>query len=235
MLKTMTTTLAMMFCAFSALNAANRNTMEIYLDNAKTKVRFVDGDTIKVLEGEFERTYARIMAINSLETYGPVHSFAHTDADYLLTIAHEATSFATASTWHCHSEKRRDVYNRLLIKCDDLAKAMLTQGLAHAYSISDKPAPAEYLAAQKKAQTAHRGMWKYDVPDYIVTSLHSKEESARQNYNRLISTKDGTTLKMFHKENYKICQNVCTDDNTSCMTHVPFGKRYNQKPYCLKK
>lgn len=218
----------------TANEPAEKKPSHIYLDDEKTKVRFVDGDTIKVLEGDFKRSYGRIEGINSLETYGAVHSFEKTSADYLLTIAHAATAFAQKGDWHCYTQERRDTYGRILVTCDDFAKAILAKGLAHAYSINDKPAPKEYLAAQKKAQKAQLGMWKYYIPTYIISSLHSKAEGARENYNRLISTKDGTTKKMQHKENYEICQNVCIENNASCMIYVPFQKRYTQRPYCLQ-
>lgn len=204
------------------------------LEGKKTSVSFNDGDTFKVRDGEFKGSRARVVGFNAPETYGPIHSWAKASGEYLYGISQEATQVAKNGTWNCTLEKGQDAYGRLLAKCDDLARALISMGLAHAYSIDSKPALKGYLAHQKKAQEAETGMWKYGVPDYILTSLHSADEGAKKTYDRAISTSDGSSRLIKHDEIRKPCQKVCIDMGSSCMVFVPFNQRYGaNKPECL--
>lgn len=197
-------------------------------------IHFSDGDTFKILQGVHKGSRVRIQGINALESYGPIHSWINTDADYLMTIAKEATSFAQKGSWSCSLEMNKDQYGRMLAKCDDFAISILEAGLAHAYSINNKPAYEEYLSAQNKAQRLKYGMWKYGKPEYIITSLHSFDSDAKKVYNRLINTQNGHSRKWFHDHKYQKCEQVC--QNKSCMLYVPYEQRYgHNQAECLVK
>lgn len=223
------------FVAKAAPEDTTRVRTQIHLNGTLTTVYFNDGDTFKALDGEFEKSSVRIVGINTLETYGPVHQWANNDPVYLYEVSHLATEVAREGGWHCQTEAGKDTYGRLLATCNDLATALLKAGYAHAYSIDAKPAKRSYQVAQRSAQNKQLGMWQYGVPEYIITSLHSIDEGeSKTAYNRLISTVDGHTEKWSHRESYGICQSVCVEDGLSCMIYVPFGQRYGSaRPECL--
>lgn len=222
------------FLASPLLSAPiNKITTEITLDGKKTPVYFNDGDTFKILEGKNKNSSVRIAGFNALETYGPVHGWEKNTPEYLYDVSSRATKAAQNGSWNCNLEGGKDAYNRLLANCDDLAGSLISQGLAHAYSVDGEPAKKEYLTKQKSAQRKKLGMWKGGTPEFIITSLHSIDEGAKDNYNRLISATDGHTEKWSHKDSYDTCENVCLDKD-SCMIYVPFGQRYSKnKPECL--
>lgn len=204
------------------------------INNELISVHFTDGDTFKILQGENKGSRVRIQGINALESYGPVHSWVNTDADYLMTIAKEATNFAQKGSWSCSLEKNKDKYGRIIAKCHDLAISILKAGLAHAYSVNDKNAYKEYLSAQNEAQKLKYGMWKYGMPEYIITSLHSFDSNEKQVYNRLVNTENGHSKKWFHDNKYQKCEQVC--QNKSCMLYVPYEQRYGyNQAECLNK
>lgn len=251
MLKTMiNTTVSVVICALSAFGSsstdnAKKITTTIYLDGEITRVYFNDGDTFKILEEEpdiklkrnkeLKQARVRVTGINTLETYGPVHQWLGNTPEYLLTIAHSATEIAQNGTWNCITSGQKDVYGRLLAKCDDLSRALISAGLAHVYSVDSKPASAKYISLQNKAQEDKVGMWKNGTPPLIITSLHSANEGGSEPYNRLISTANGTSTKMVHHDNYGTCEKVCLDEDNSCMVYVPFEKRYGaSRPECLR-
>lgn len=207
----------------------------ISLNGVRTKVFFNDGDTFKVLEGPYKGSRSRIVGFNTLETYGPIHAFAGNDKSHLLKLANNATKVCRKNYWSCTMLKKEDVYGRLLTQCDDLALSLLSKGLAHVYSINSNGAKKKYVDTQQIAQKNLIGMWSKGVPEYIITSLHSADEGYDNNYNRLVSTNDGHSKKWYHKESYKLCQEVCIAESKSCMTHVPYKKRYgNHRAECLK-
>jgi endonuclease YncB( thermonuclease family) len=207
----------------------------ITLEGKKTSVNFNDGDTFKILDGELQGKRARIHGLNALESYGPVHEWGKASSSYLYTISQEATQVAQDGHWNCTLEKSHDTYGRLLARCDDLARSLLSMGLAHAYSVDAQPASKNYRSHQTKAQKAEAGMWKYGVPDYILTSLHSADEGAHKTYDRAISTLDGSSRLIKHDKNRTTCEKVCIDMGSSCMVFVPFNQRYgSNKPECLK-
>ncbi len=210
---------------------------EITVDGKKVKVYFNDGDTLKILSGEHEKARVRITGLNTLETYGPVHQWHEHTEDQLFDVANEATQMAQKGGWHCTLEKGKDTYGRRLAVCDDLAMALIENGLAHAYSIDAKPADPDYLKAQKRAQEKALGMWKGGVPKFIITSLHSADERVAKNaqsYDRLISTADGHSEKNAHQKSYSTCERVCLKEK-SCMVYVPYTLRYgNNRPECIK-
>lgn len=227
-------------CLVIALSARAQDqipkyTTQIKLNGVATNVYFNDGDTFKILDGALKNSRVRIAGFNTLETYGPVHQWKNSTASYLFDVANEATNTAQTGSWSCETDGKKDGYGRLLANCDDLAIAMISAGLAHAYSVDNTPATKKYLTAQRTAKSKHLGIWKYGTPDYIITSLHSADEGAESPYNRLISTTDGHTEKWTHNDSYGTCENVCLDGEVSCMLYVPFGQRYgSSKPECLK-
>lgn len=210
---------------------------EIMLDGKKTIVYFNDGDTFKILSGEHEKSRVRVSGLNTLETYGPVHQWRENTEKELMDVANKATKVVQKGKWNCQLQKGKDTYGRLLAICDDLAQALIEQGLAHAYSIDQNPADINYLKTQKMAQEKGVGMWKKGIPDFIITSLHSiteRDVKVQENYNRLISTKDGHSEKMEHKNEYATCEKVCLKEK-SCMIYVPYQVRYgNNRPECIK-
>jgi len=217
---------------FLALGLYGESSMT--LDGKKTSVSFNDGDTFKILSGEYKGRRARVVGLNAPETYGPVHEWAKASADYLYKISKEATQVAQDGAWNCKLEKGQDAYGRFLAQCDDLAKALIIMGLAHAYSVDTKPALKSYVTHQNKAQKAEAGMWKYGVPDYVLTSIHSADEGAKKTYDRAISTRDGSSLLIKHEKIRKTCEKVCIEQGSSCMVFVPFTLRYgSNKPECL--
>lgn len=220
-------------CFLHAEIKIEKKATTVTINDERVSVYFNDGDTFKVLDGSYKKSRVRIVGINTLENYGPVHSFMQNSADYLLSIAHAATGHVRKGSWHCIISEERDTYNRLLATCDDLARSLLEAGLAHAYSIDESPANQDYLRSQTKAQRKRVGMWKGGVPDFIITSLHSVSEGYDDSYNRLISAFDGHSEKWYHGQSYGTCENVCLDDDV-CMIYVPFKLRYgNKRPECL--
>ena len=212
---------------------------EIMIDGVNTRVLFNDGDTFKILNGKYEKARVRISGMNTLESYGPVHEWEENTVHELFEVANTATVLAQNGNWNCKIEKEKDTYGRLLSTCDDLAKDLIGKGYAHAYSVDNKPADQEYLKMQKEAQDKRLGMWKDGIPKFIITSLHSVNEGNQKNngktYNRLISTTDGHTEKMFHQKSYATCEKVCMEQDKSCMVYVPYEIRYGQqRPDCLQ-
>lgn len=227
--------------AFLFRQIKENKSSEIFLNDSKTKVFFNDGDTLRVESGPFLNERVRIEGFNALESYGPVHSWASFNEHELYEIAKKATEFARSGGWHCKINQQRDTYGRLLGVCDDLAKNLIRNGLAHAYSADEEKANPEYLDEQKKAQQEKLGLWRKGVPQYIITSLHSADENAKNKnknkkntYNRLISAIDGHSKKWQHNDIYKTCQKVCIADVGSCLIYVPFEFRYGvDKAHCL--
>jgi len=209
---------------------------EIWLEGESVKVFFNDADTFRILEGPLKGKRVRVLGYNSLETYGPIHSWNGLNGEELLENARAATYMARTGGWSCSLIDDVDTYGRLLCRCDDLAISLLRNGLAHVFSVDKNPGDSEYLKYQKYAQEQQLGIWLNGVPKYIITSLHSAKENEQGNaYDRLISTSDGSSKKREHKEHYKTCEIVCIERGSSCMVYVPFRERYgDRRPYCLR-
>lgn len=209
-------------------------TTTVVLNGEVMTANFNDGDTFKIQDGSYAKSRVRVAGYNALENVGKVHLFADSSAEYLFEIANKATQLARNGKWHCVTEGEKDRYGRIVATCDDLAIALIEAGYAHAYSMDETPAERAYIRAQKKAQRGAKGMWKYGIPEYIITSLHSADEGAQKTYNRLISTADGHTEQWFHEDSYETCEIVCADDD-SCMVYVPFEERYgSNRAECLR-
>ena len=68
--------------------------------------------------------------------------------------------------------------------------------------------------SQDEAIANRAGMWAHGVPGYVMTSAHSfDEDTSREfHYNRLVSTRDGHSESVRHRETYSECEWVCADE-----------------------
>ena len=207
----------------------------VYLNGLPAPVYFNDGDSFTVLHGAYTGLRTRIAGFNTLEAFGPVHSWSTWDPRELHILSKMATLNARRGVWHCFSDIKRDGYGRALWFCPDLALDQVRKGLAHAMTVTSGPAAADVLEAQREAQADKRGLWAKGVPTYILTSVHSADECyAGQNYNRLIATSDGHSEPWQHDDKYETCQKVCHTSGV-CMRYVPYALRYGDKlAACLK-
>ena len=205
------------FFAVSSLTTAPR---EAHAGEARTKVilngelvpvTFNDGDSFRVLAGSYKDGKARIAGYNTLESHGAVHQWGSWTLKEMYINAKMATMFARKGIWECSTDGETDTYGRMLVSCPELAKALVSRGMAHAMSVTDDPADAELLTLQHEAQAERRGFWAHGIPDFVLTSIHSAEEdvSGKGTYNRLVSTDDGHSVKWKHETRYAECFKVC--------------------------
>ena len=183
----------------------------VFLNGIPTPVYFNDGDSFRVLAGRHLGTKARLAGFNTLESYGNVHQWGTWTREELAHFAKLGTYNARRGVWHCtSSDLKTDTYGRILWWCQDLAVDQVRKGLAHAMTVTDKPAHPALVAAQKEAIAARRGMWAHGVPEFVLTSLHAANEGyAGRTYNRLVSSADGHSQKWRHNEAYLECQTAC--------------------------
>jgi endonuclease YncB( thermonuclease family) len=184
----------------------------VTINGAMTAVYFNDGDSFRIQSGSFKGAQARLSGYNTLESFGPVHVWGDWTAKELYVIAKAATLHARRGEWSCEGDGKKDGYGRLLLFCRDLAKDLISKGLAHNYSVDETPGDAELQEAQRAAMKARIGMWAHGVPRFVMTSLHSKSEGGDKNgetSNRLISTTDSHSDKWKHEDDYEECQKVC--------------------------
>jgi endonuclease YncB( thermonuclease family) len=183
----------------------------VFLNGVPTPVYFNDGDSFRVLEGPLSGSKARLEGFNTLETFGPAHQWGDWHAFELYVFSKMATLNARQGTWHCTSDLSTDTYGRTLWVCPDLAVDQIRKGLAHAMNVNQEPSRIEYLRAQREAIAERRGFWFHGVPDFIVTSLHSRSEDPSKpvHYNRLVSTLDGHSEPWTHNDTYDVCSTVC--------------------------
>jgi endonuclease YncB( thermonuclease family) len=197
---------------FGADAASAEILSKAYVNGEITPVSFNDGDSFRIMNGPFKGTQSRLSGYNTLESFGPVHSWGRWTEKEMYVLAKEATNVGRRGVWNCEGDGKKDGYGRLLLFCKDLATELIKRGLAHAYSINDEPADADLLKAQEDAIINRRGFWAHGVPAYIVTSLHVKSEGGDKNgetSNRMISTVDGHTQKWVHNDEYAECQKAC--------------------------
>lgn len=187
----------------------------VVLNGVPTPVFFNDGDSFRVLSGPLAGTTARLAGFNTLESFGPVHQWGSWHAYELYIVAKMATLNARRGSWHCDSDLSRDGYGRILWTCPDLAVDHLSKGLAHTMNVDDQPARAEYIAAQRGAIAARRGMWAHGVPEFVLTSAHSADEdpSREYAYDRRVSVRYGHSESVRHQTTYLECQMVCHEEN----------------------
>jgi len=213
-----------------------RSPSAVLLDGAPTAVRWVDGDTFRILDGPHRDRSARLDGYNTLESYGPVHRFAGWDPRDLLANAKSATRTAAAGAWTCALRGGEDIYGRLLVACPEAAAELVGQGLAMVYAV-DRPADPGLLALQADAQRRGAGMWARGVPAGIVTSVHSAAERPDgAAYDRVVDVRTGAAVTRPHRRDYRVCEEVChrTGPDVACMTYVPFERRFRHRPGCLR-
>jgi hypothetical protein len=175
---------------------------------------------------------------NTLETHGPVHQWGGWTAEGLLALSVRATELAASKERHCTSDGKPDAYGRPLVRCPDVARELVAEGLAMVFAVNEPPNP-ELVALQADAQTQGKGMWARGVPGTIVTSVHAVGDEAHPPrgvafsrgwspryrsttnatsivtpasataYNRVVDTHTGKTRKIQHAETFEICQVVC--------------------------
>ena len=192
-------------------SSADEPESRVFINGKLFKVTFNDGDSFRVVSGSKKNIRARLAGFNTLETHGPVHLWGSWNARELYHLAKMATLHARRGIWKCETKWDLDTYGRTLMKCADLGQELIRLGYAHALSIDDNPADADFLAAQKEAIAAKRGIWAHGIPPFIITSVHTIEESTdgRDQYNRLVSTVDGHSAGWRHRNSYQECQQVC--------------------------
>lgn len=206
-----------LFFGLAALVVAGRDVVaesaaRVYLNGVPSQVTFNDGDSFRVLAGPLEGSKARLAGFNTLESHGPVHQWGEWTAKELYFLAKMATLNGRQGVWHCTSDMKKDGYGRVLWDCPDLVEDQIRKGYAHALTVTESPAPEKYLALQREAQAAKRGIWAHGAPEYIITSTHSAAEAFAPGelpYNRLVSSVDGHSKKWRHNKKYEECENVC--------------------------
>jgi endonuclease YncB( thermonuclease family) len=212
----------------------------LILNGEKVDVVWTDGDSFKIKSGEFKGRGTRLQRFNTLEAFGPVHSWGTWTPRELYNIAKASSSVAASKEWKCTTDGKLDGYKRLLIDCPDAAKELVRTGHAMVYAVENLKPDAELLLIQKEAQAKKAGIWAKGVVNGVVTSLHSLGEDGEdpdgESYNRVVDTRTGEALVRKHSDAYDTCQTVCekTDGNESCMIYVPFKRRYGGKPDCLR-
>jgi len=186
----------------------------VYINGVPTTVYFNDGDSFRVLEGEYANRGCRLGGFNTLESFGPTHAWGSWHPFELWINAKQATLNGRRGIWHCTTDGSLDGYGRLLLDCPDLAVDQIRKGLAHAYNIDDNPSRPEYLRAQQEAIRNRRGMWAHGVPGFVLTSLHSASEDPTRDshYNRMVSSRDGHTERWEHHDTYPECSWQCATE-----------------------
>ncbi|MCB9738113.1 MAG: hypothetical protein H6747_02520 [Deltaproteobacteria bacterium] len=188
---------------------------KVYLNGSPAPVYFNDGDSFRVLAGQYAGTKARLAGFNTLESYGAVHQWGKWTAHELYRNAKMGTLNARRGVWHCTSDLKRDGYGRILWWCPDLAEDQVRKGLAHVMTVTSSGGDPRVVRAQKLAIAERRGMWAHGVPKYVLTSTHSNDEGYEgRTYNRLVATSDGHSKKWYHLDNYKECQVVCSKERS---------------------
>lgn len=209
----------------------------LIIDGERTRVRWSDGDSFKMQDGPLRGRAARLVGVNALETFGPVHRLGAASPEELLVIARGTAALAAAREWRCTANGGADGYGRLLVSCPDAAEALVRAGHAMAFAVGAK-ADARLVAAQREAQQARAGMWAKGAPPLVPTSLHSADEPSmakRGAYDRIADTRTGVTSVVRHERVYATCEEVCVGDGEAraCMIYVPFERRYRGKPACI--
>jgi len=218
---------------------AGKGTGFLFLNGERTEVHWSDGDSFKVKSGPFAGRGTRLSGYNTLESFGPVHSWGAWTPEELYAIAKSSAAVASAQEWTCTTDGKADGYGRLLVLCPDLAAEMVRQGQAMAYAVEGASPLPGLLELQAEAMREKRGIWAKGRVNGVLTSVHALGEDGSkepQAYNRVVDTRTGQALKRAHTQRYAVCEKVCedTDGETSCMVYVPFSQRYRHKPDCLK-
>jgi micrococcal nuclease len=217
---------------------ANPARATILLGGAWADVRWTDGDTFKVLSGPHAGRSARLVGVNALESFGPVHRWGGVPAGYYLELAKGSAAVAAAASVRCEAPGQADGYGRLLVSCPEVAEALVRKGHAMVFAV-DAPAEPRLLVMQRDAQRLGVGMWRGGVPPRVPTSLHSADEpdlGPRGAYDRIVDTGTGVAEAVPHRRTYRTCEEVCVGEGPgrACMRYVPFARRYRDRPACLR-
>jgi len=210
----------------------------VVLGGERTAVRWTDGDTFRILSGPRRGRSVRLVGVNTLETFGPVHRIGASDGRTLLAIAKASAAIAAAAGGGCEAEGAADGYGRLLATCPEAAEALVRAGHAMVFAV-DGRADAALLALQREAQRTRAGIWAGGAPPLVPTSLHSADEpdlGPRGGYDRIADTRTGAADVHPHARTYRICEEVCMGEGPerACMVYVPFERRYRDRPPCLR-
>jgi micrococcal nuclease len=226
----------------AAIAGASDHPNSVMLDKEPLKVFWNDGDSFRVNSRAHKGEKTRLVGFNALESHGPVHRWGTWKANDLAWMSKRATKLARSQRWICHRVRSPDGsaasggYGRTLVSCPELARTLVSEGLAHALIFDPGDAPA-LMEAQLKAQQELKGMWKHGVPKSIVTSVHSADEARHEKdwrpYNRVASTLTGLTRKVEHDNTYAECEEICIEG--SCFIYVPWDRRYgDDRAPCLR-
>jgi len=210
----------------------------VILAGERVPVRWTDGDSFRIHGGRFAGRAARLVGVNALETFGPVHRIGAMGRTELLAIAKATAPLAAARVWRCETDGAPDGYGRLLVRCPDAAEALVREGYAMVFAVDAPPEP-RLLAAQREAQAARAGMWARGAPPLVPTSLHSADEpdlGPRGAYDRIADTRTGAAAATPHARTYATCEERCVGEgpDRACMVYVPFERRYRHRPACLR-
>jgi endonuclease YncB( thermonuclease family) len=210
---------------------------EVVLDGAPARVRWNDGDSFRVEDGPRRGQRARLLGVNALETFGPVHRWGGWRGEELLAIARGSAALAASERWTCASVGRADRYGRLLVSCPDAARRLVEAGHAMVFAM-DGPAEPWLLSAQRAAQAAGAGMWAKGVPPLIPTSAHAAGERGlrgRRAYDRVADTRTGAAASRRHDEVHAVCEDVCAGPPgaRACLVYVPYERQHRRRPPCL--
>jgi len=203
----------------------------LLLDGTLIPVHWDDGDTFATLD---RRIRARLVGYNTLESYGPVHRWGEWTPTELMALAKAAGTRAAEEAWTCTTEEGGGGYGRVAVDCPDLRRALLAEGLAHAFAVDGEADQAD-LVVQAEAIAARVGMWAKGAPEGIVTSAHSldEREGATLTYDRVCSTQTGAAPKVPHSQVHGPCTEVCHQG--SCLLYVPYAQRYGEgRAACLR-
>jgi len=205
---------------------------KIVLDGREVTVSWNDGDSFSFKQGKGRRKRARLLDVNTLENFGPVHRWGTWNAWELYVLSDEAAKVAAAKAWKCTSSESPDGYGRLLVRCPDLARELVKQGQAMVFAV-DAPPAKDLVALQADAQKRKAGIWLKGVPPLLISSAHSVLEG--KGYNRVVDTRTGKASVVEHEEAFETCDQVCTGTgpDASCLLFVPFKRRYTDPPPCV--
>ncbi len=205
----------------------------VVLEGDRLKVTWSDGDSFKFREGPYKGSGVRMTGYNTLESYGPVHRWGDWTAKELFEIARTSKYVAAAEVWECTTDGELDSYRRVLVSCPGVVERMIEVGHAHVFGMEPGDVDPKLLDVQARAMKRKWGMWAKGVPDRLLTSLHSADEKEDGTaYNRSVDLATGLSSVREHTTVYEVCEEVC--EGGSCMTYVPFKKRYKGKPDCLR-
>jgi endonuclease YncB( thermonuclease family) len=209
----------------------------IVLDGAPAGVRWNDGDSFRIEEGVHRGQRARLVGVNALETFGPVHRWGGWRPEELMALARGSAALAASERWSCTSSGDADRYGRLLVACPDAARRLVGAGQAMVFAM-DGPADRSLLGAQQAAQTAGAGMWAKGVPPQIPTSAHSAGERGLRGgraYDRIADTRTGAAVSRPHDLVHGICEEVCAGPPRAraCLVYVPYERQHRARPPCI--